>query len=104
MRTLRLATGLTQKELGILLGVSEDVIGHCERGTSRPTATVLLGCVYLFEAPATDLFPRLHREVVDRIQQGAARCDERWRGRTDPSSLKKLGFLQKILDLSTSDV
>ena len=104
LRTLRLSAGLSQAELGLLLGVSEDVIGNCERGVSLPNPSVLLGCTYLFQTSAADLFPRLQREVMDRIERGAVACDERWRGRRDPVSLKKLGFLQRIVDLSSSDL
>jgi DNA-binding XRE family transcriptional regulator len=101
MRTLRLSAGLTQTELGILLGVSEDVIGNCEREVSNPVSTVLLGCTLLFGAPTTDLFPALYREVQEKIGRGAAVCDTRWRDRTDAQALKKLGFLQKVVERTT---
>jgi transcriptional regulator with XRE-family HTH domain len=96
MRTRRLAAGLTQFELGLLLGVSEDMIGSYELGVSEPRPAVLLGCMYLFGKPPADLFPRLHREVLEQLERGAVACDERWRHRTDPKSLKKLAFLRTL--------
>lgn len=104
MRTLRLASGLTQGDLGLLLGVSEAVVSNCERGVSVPNPHVLLGCTYLFGTGAADLFPRLHREVLDRIERGAVACDELWRDRHDATTLKKRGILQRIIELSSPDL
>src|SRR5471030_502047 len=93
MRTLRLKAGLSQAELGLLIGVSENVIGNCERQISNPPATVLLGCSLLFGAPAAELFPVLYKSVQESIGRHAAELDEHWRHRTDSITLRKKEFL-----------
>src|SRR5476649_2477002 len=92
MRTLRLKAGLSQAELGRLIGVSATVIGNCERQISNPTATVLLGCSLVFGAPAAELFPVLYKSVQESMGRHAAELDERWRHRTDPVTRRKMEF------------
>ena len=101
MRTLRLAAGLSQAELGLLIGVSENVIGNCERQVSNPTPMLLLGCALVFGSPAADMFPVLYKSVQESIGRHAAELDARWRNRTDAMALRKLQFLEKLTERTT---
>lgn len=100
LRSQRLAAGLSQFELGKLLGVSEDVISNCEVGRSVPRSAMVLGCELVFGKHPAKLFPALYEIVQEAIGIRAAALDERLRGRTDPSSLKKLRLLKRIAERS----
>jgi transcriptional regulator with XRE-family HTH domain len=104
VRTERLTVGLSQKELGYLVGVSEDVIGNCERGVSRPTLKVLVGCLLVFGGTPAHLFPALFAEIQDSVGRRAAQCDQRWRGQ--PGNERKLELLSAIAarTISASEV
>ena len=78
IRTFRRGSGLSQRELGYLLGVSEDVIGNCERGYSHPPLEVILGCSVIFGKQPLDLFPSLIYAIQDGIGRRAADCDHDW--------------------------
>lgn len=96
LRSERLAAGLSQRELGALLGISEDVISNCERGRSAPSTAMVLGCELLFGKNPARLFPALYETVQEAIGIRAAALDVRLRGRTDLASLKKLRLLGTI--------
>jgi DNA-binding XRE family transcriptional regulator len=96
LRTIRLSNGLSQADLGLLVGVSEDVISNCELERTNPTTAVVLGCMLLFGKTAPELFPTLCEAVQESVGAGAAALDERIRYRTDPASLKKLALLASL--------
>lgn len=100
LRSERLTAGLSQSELGALLGLSEDVISNCERGRTTANAAIILGCELIFGKHPSLLFPTLYESVQEAIGIRAAALDERLRGRTDLASLKKLSLLDAIASRS----
>jgi transcriptional regulator with XRE-family HTH domain len=93
LRTERRSAGLSQVELGLLLGVSDVVVANVENERHRPSFAFVLGCTLLFGKSAESLFPYLYNTVQENVQQQAVALDERLRGRTDAYSRKKLAFL-----------
>ena len=98
LRTARLSAGLSQSELGALLGVSADVISNVERGVSSATVKTVVGCSLLFGQTTAELFPSLYRTIEDDICARAVAFDRKLRGRTDPASCKKLALLAELVD------
>jgi transcriptional regulator with XRE-family HTH domain len=96
IRTARLSSGISQSELGRLLGVSADVVMNVESGRSIPSFTFVLGSSLLFGKSAERLFPFLYNSVQENLGQHAAELDNELSGRTDAISLKKLGLLSAM--------
>lgn len=54
----RAARGLTQKELGRLIGVTASTISSVENGNVRSWPKLRAACSQVLGVPAEDLFPR----------------------------------------------
>ena len=88
LRALRKARGLTQQELGELLGVSTSAVGMYEQGRRAPDHRTLAELCRLFQVPA-DYF--LLEEVQPAQAQGPSE------GPTELSQLLE-GFRRKLMD------
>lgn len=62
VRILRIQKGLTQKELGKLVGLENNSISAIERGANSITPTVIFKFAEIFNIRADDLFPPLEIE------------------------------------------
>jgi transcriptional regulator with XRE-family HTH domain len=96
LRRERLSAGLSQPELGALLGVSEDVVGNVEREVSNPTLAFVIGCTLLFGKSAAELFPALYNSIQEDLGANGGALDETLRDKTDKRSLKKLALLSAM--------
>ncbi len=96
VRTARKAAGLSQAELGELIGYHEDSIRRYEQGQRRPPLKFILACSFVFGQNLGELFPTLNRAIQDDIGIRAGRLDKRWRNLADPASRKKLALLHAI--------
>ena len=64
LRTFRRRNGLTQRDLGLLLGfVDGSEVGRYERFSRLPTAQSLLACQAIFDVDARVLFPDMYDAV-----------------------------------------
>jgi transcriptional regulator with XRE-family HTH domain len=89
VRSARLAAGLSQRELGDLLGFGEDFVRKCELGQRAPTIRFVLGCEIIFGRRPVELFPKLVQTLQEEIGTQAAKLDAQLRDRSDAASLKK---------------
>jgi transcriptional regulator with XRE-family HTH domain len=102
LRSERLAAGLSQAELGELLGYGEDFVRKCELGQRKPTIKFILGCELIFGRSAAESFPALVEKIQEEIGRNAASLDARLRNRTDAASLKKIRLLRGIVERMAS--
>ena len=96
LRTHRLQWGLSQPDLGQLLGVSKDTISKYERGKRTPSAPVLLSVQLIFNTTARRQFPALHRVIENELIERVILFEERLRKGRSASSPKKLALIQGI--------
>jgi transcriptional regulator with XRE-family HTH domain len=102
IRRARLKAGITQRELGVLLGVSDTTIRKYENEQRTFGATFILGCMLIFGQSAAELFPDFAQALEERIGRNAAILDAELAGMTDAVSLKKLALLRDIANRSAS--
>ena len=98
LRTLRLKWGLTQPELGTLLGVTKSAISKYENNTRRVPVDCLIACEIIFGVGPANLLVALRTKVEDALGRRALALYNRIEGRTDAASLKKLILLNGIND------
>jgi transcriptional regulator with XRE-family HTH domain len=96
LRTHRLQWGLSQPDLGQLLGVSKDTISKYELGKRTPAASVVLSIQIIFGATARNQFPALHRVLENELIERLILLEQRLRGKRDARSNKKLELLEGI--------
>ena len=61
----RKAAGLTQEQLGALVGVTRQAVSKWETGAADPSTSNLLALAKLFGAPAEELLWEMEREKDD---------------------------------------
>lgn len=67
IRNIRKQNGLTQKEFGEILGISDVMVGQYERGVRRPKIEMLTKISKDFNTPLKDLLPdELASELEDQ--------------------------------------
>ena len=77
LRTLRLRSGLSQKELAHILGFrSETPISRHERSETVPNLLTALGYEVIFREPISDLFPGIYLAVEAGIEERLAKIEE----------------------------
>lgn len=95
LRKHRKRWGLTQSELGELLGVSKSVISRYESGRPLPMEQ-LIACEIIFGIGTEDGAMKLLLAVEDGLSRRALTVHNRLEGRDDPASRKKLRLLAAI--------
>lgn len=75
LRMLRKEYGLTQAELGVLLGVSQGMIAKYEMLAHQPSRDVVIAAELIFGQSARFTFPALFREVQEEVGIRAAWLD-----------------------------
>lgn len=102
LRTARLRSGLTQKEVAHLLGLkSGSHVGRLERLTRSSTLSAVLSLQVLFGIEPRALFPRLYAEAEEAVMARAASFYEEWEALTDPRSVAKRELLKEMLSRVT---
>jgi hypothetical protein len=96
IKTHRRRCGLSQRELGILIGYgAEDrgaAVGRHERSNAAPPLLIALAYEIVFETPASQLFSGFHAAVAQSV---ARNFEELKAELTGPNGEKKIGNIQK---------
>jgi transcriptional regulator with XRE-family HTH domain len=102
VRSARLSAGLSQRELGNLIGFGEDFVRKCELGQRAPTIRFVLGCQIVFGRSAGESFPKLVKTLQEEIGVRAAKLEAQLRDRTDAASKKKVELLISMVPRLTT--
>lgn len=97
LRTERLRSGLTQKELAELFGVSRSVITKAE-GTRPPSLEVLLMTEIVFGSSQRELFPGMYARLGSKLLMRAMAIDRQLAAFDSPVAFKKRAFLGALLN------
>lgn len=97
LRTERMRAGLSQRELGELLGVSRSWISKQENETSR-TVELSLAVEIVFQKHARELFPAMVDALEHGILMRALVMEHRLTYRQDRGALKKRKHLAALIN------
>lgn len=96
LKTQRRKAGLSQLDLGELLGISSHAVGKYESGIRHVPATVLIAAEIIFAERAATIFPSLYNSVEEDLAIRALALHDRLARSSDPISAKKLKFVSGI--------
>jgi transcriptional regulator with XRE-family HTH domain len=96
LKTHRKRWALTQPELGLLLGVSDEAISRYESLNRTPRVETLIAAEFVFGVNARHIFPSLYASVELKIAKRAALMAEVLAGLSDEESLIKRQLLEAI--------
>ena len=105
LRTHRKRAGLSQRELGLILGYGhQGPVSRHERLVSTPPLAIALCYEVIFRVPVSDLFSGLHGHVTQVIESKLAALEEQLgkqsgRGRGADEVAKKLVWLTERKEL-----
>ncbi|MDO8240989.1 MAG: helix-turn-helix transcriptional regulator [Candidatus Moranbacteria bacterium] len=101
LRTYRIKSGLTQKDVAALLGLETgSTISRTEKGNGTPSVKVILGYCVLFEAHPQELVPGIILDIENTIHAGAHTLEGQLKKRQKtPMVLVRLRFLEKLSQL-----
>lgn len=69
IRTHRKRAGLSQRELGVLLGYSDEgAVARHERSKSLPPFLIAVAYEVIFQKPISELFPGIHEAIKGAIE------------------------------------
>ena len=98
LRSNRLRWGLTQGELAYLLGWDRpDVISRIENKERPPTLNLTIACFFLFDAPATDLFPDMSAGIEHLVMARVQELYETIQGNPSKRTKKKIELLEDAI-------
>ena len=98
VRTQRLISGLTQKDLLALLPMTgRNRVSTTERGLHPPNGGEILAYQAIFGSPADELFPKEFAEAEEAVVDKAYALHQILAKETDARSAKKRAFLEAIL-------
>lgn len=98
IRTHRLRWGLTQGELGHLLGAKSGTqVSLHERSQRKPTLEIVLACQIIFGELPEGMFPNLFSEVEEGVMQRAYELYQKLDGSTSKASKRKRELLDDVL-------
>lgn len=109
LRTLRLNSGLSQKELAHLLGFRSEVpVSRHERSETVPNLLTALGYEAIFRVPVSELFPGLYETVNAGVEERLARIEAELhqstaKGRRAASVARKLEFFWERNNLESNN-
>lgn len=99
LRAYRRRAGLTQRELGMILGfVDDNEVSRHERSATLPPLITALAYEAVFRVSISALFPTLHAEIEQRISDNLAAFEQRLekqsgKGRGAKQTAQKLTWL-----------
>lgn len=77
LRTHRRKSGLSQRELGSLLGYNDEgQVSRHERSKTVPPLIAAFAYEVIFRIPVSDLFPGIHTEVARQMEANLAALKE----------------------------
>lgn len=102
LRTYRIGTGLTQKDVAALLGMKTgSTISKTEKGKGIPPILVLLGYCILFEVHPKDLVPKIFNDIEQSIcTRAVVVAGQLQKRHKTPMVLARLKFLENLSQLS----
>jgi transcriptional regulator with XRE-family HTH domain len=103
LRFYRRRSGLTQRELAYLLGLSDSAISRIERNLSQPTLKIALACQVLFGASPFELFPDAFAQVEETVKKRGAKLHERLQAGVERNTKAKSDFLRGLLAAGNSN-
>lgn len=98
LRTERLRSGLSQRELGELLGFTDSIIGKVEIGRRKPSFEIVLMTEIVFGRPRRELFPELVEAIEDAVLLRAVAMEDRLALRKDAVSKRKRAHLNALIN------
>jgi len=103
LRTLRKRAGLTQKDVALLLGCSnESKVSRYEQFARQPTLVTALACEALFGVPLCEMFAGMYDEAHAAVLARARSLGERLDQQPDSASVRKRQFLEALLSKNLS--
>jgi transcriptional regulator with XRE-family HTH domain len=96
LRTERLASALTQAELGELLGLTKDAVSKYERGARPVSVKLLIASSIVFGKSPAELFPAVYDEIEDELAINALNLNDRFEHLEDPASRKKFDLVSGV--------
>lgn len=83
LRTYRRQSGLSQRELGLLLGYKDQAqVSRHERSETVPPLVIALAYEVIFRAPVSELFLGMHDGVETTIERRLAELENDLQGRS----------------------
>jgi transcriptional regulator with XRE-family HTH domain len=101
MRTYRIRSGLTQRDVALLLGLKTgSTISRTERGYKAPSIQILLGYCLLFEAHPKELVPGIYGGMEKFVYARTNVLTGQLRKRHEtPVVSGRINFLEKLSQL-----
>lgn len=96
IRAYRRRSALSQKQLGLLLGISRNAANELERGKKPPTLTLALRLQAIFGIPPHGLFPSLYEGAEEAAMAAAVRLHDGLEGKADRQSVVLRTFLEAM--------
>ncbi len=94
--------GLTQQEVGYLLGLrTGTVISRLEKSRRTPSLSAALACQVIFGITPAEIFPYIYEEVEADIMTRANVLHEKLQGKKGKAVRAKLNFLEGMMDRAT---
>lgn len=97
LRTLRRRWGLTQPELAQLLGIQRSHISRLESGKRTPAFESLIAILLVFETKASDVFPKMTKEIWEDVGRRAYELHSEVQGNSSRGTKMKLDFLERVI-------
>jgi DNA-binding XRE family transcriptional regulator len=76
LRTHRNRSGLSQRDLGLLLDRDQGEVSRHERSVTTPSLAAALCYEVVFRVPTSDLFPGIHTRVIQIIESKLAALED----------------------------
>jgi DNA-binding XRE family transcriptional regulator len=78
LQALRRKSGLTQREVAIIIGASNDVqVYRHETGVTIPSFLIALRYSILYQEPISEIFPGLYESVREKLESGLDEFEQR---------------------------
>ncbi len=83
LRTHRRKAGLSQRQLGQLLGYTNEAqVSRHERSQAVPLLVIAFGYQVIFRVPASSLFPRIYEDARQAIEERLGQLEINLHGQT----------------------
>jgi len=90
--------GLSQQELGVLLGTTKSAVCKFEALACPPSFNLVLATQVIFDVSPREAYPALYRQVHEEIIRRAAKLDLLWLGKSDAATKRKRQLLSNMVE------